>query len=119
MYVKEQFLRSHEMAQKKGPNTPARFISTWMYVREQFLRSHEKRPKYAGPIYFHADVCQRTIFEIARNGTKKVPNTPARFISTRMYVREQFLRSHKMARKKAQIRRPDLFPRGCMWKGIF
>ena len=50
---------------------------------------HEKRPKYAGPIYFHADVCQRTIFEIARNGMKKGINMPARFISARMYTELQ------------------------------
>ena len=43
----------------------------------------------------------------------------ARFISTRKYVREQFLRSHEMARKKAQIRRPDLFQRECISENNF
>ena len=64
-YIREEFLEIASNGTKKGPNTPARFISTRMYVREQILRSHEmaqKRPKYAGPIYFYADVCQKTIF---------------------------------------------------------
>ena len=79
----------------------------------------EKRPKYAGPIYFHADVCQRTIFEIARNGTKKGPNTPAQFISTRIYVREQFLRSHEMAQKRPKYAGPIYFHADVCQKTIF
>ena len=92
MYIREQFLRSHEMAQKR-PKYAGPIFSTQMYVREQFLRLHEmaqQRPKYAGPIYFHADICQRTIFEIAQNGTKKGPNTPARYNFTRMYIERNF-----------------------------
>ena len=55
-------------------------------------KCHEKRPKCAGPIYFHADV----------------------------HISEKnFWRSHQMAQKKAQIRRPDLFPRGCMSENKF
>ena len=92
MYVREQFLEITRNGTKKGPNTPDLFSHGSM-SENNFWRSHEmarKRPKYAGPIYFHADVCQRTIFEIARNGTKKGPNTPARFIFTRMYVERNY-----------------------------
>ena len=40
--------------------------------------------------YIHPHVCQRTIFDLARNGTKKGPNMPARFIFTRIYVERNF-----------------------------
>ena len=107
MYVREQFLRSHEMARKKAQiRRPDLFPRGCMSENNFWDRTkwHEKRPKYAGPIYFHADVWA---------------NTPARFIFTRMHVREQFLRSHEMARKNAQICRPDLFSRGCMSENKF
>ena len=46
----------------------------------------QKRPKFAGPIYFHAEVYLEVILESVRKSNKKGPNLPARFIFPRMYV---------------------------------
>ena len=49
------------------------------HVRDH-TKTQQKRPKFAGPIYFHAHVYLEVIFEIARKRNKKGPNLPARFI---------------------------------------
>ena len=56
------YFRSHEMARKKAPiRRPDLFPCGCMSENNFWDRTkwHEKRPKYAGPIYFHADVCRK------------------------------------------------------------
>ena len=55
------------------------------HFRER-TKIQQKRPKFAGPIYFHAEVYLEVILESVRKSNKKGPNLPARFIFTRMYV---------------------------------
>ena len=47
-----------------------------------------------------------------QNLPKSVPNLPARFISTRMYMRKTF--RTKICQKVSRICRPDLFSRACI-----
>ena len=56
------------------------------HFRER-TKIQQKRPKFAGPIYFHAEVyLEDILLESVRKSNKKGPNLPARFIFTRMYV---------------------------------
>ena len=64
-------------------------------------------------------MCLEVILESARKRNKKGPNLPARFISTRMYIWRSFYRAHENATKKAQICRPDLFPRTCIFRCLY
>ena len=59
------------------------------HFRER-TKIQQKRPKFAGPIYFHAEVYLEVILESVRKSNKK-----------------------------AQICRPDLFPRGSIFEGHF
>ena len=61
-------------------------------VWRSFYRVHEnaKRPKFAGPIYFHVHVYLEVILYSARKRNKKGPNLPAQFISTRKYIWRSF-----------------------------
>ena len=49
------------------------------HFRER-TKIQQKRPKFAGPIYFHAEVYLEVILESVRKSNKKGPNLPARFI---------------------------------------
>ena len=51
----------------------------------------KKRPKSAAPIYFHAQVYPEWVLFSVPKSEKIVQNTPARFISTRMYLGKEFL----------------------------
>ena len=58
-------------------------------IRER-TKIQQKRPKFAGPIYFHAEVYLEVILESVRKSSKKGPNLPARFISTQKYIWRSF-----------------------------
>ena len=59
------------------------------HVKER-TKIQQKRPKFAGPIYFHAEVYLEVILESVRKSNKKGPNLPARFISTQKYILTSF-----------------------------
>ena len=57
------------------------------HIKER-TKIQQKRPKFAGPIYFHAEVYSEVILESVRKSNKKA--LPARFISTRKYIWRSF-----------------------------
>jgi len=55
-----EFSLAYQNQKKIVQNTPARFISTRKYIQSEFCLANQNqkknRSKYAGPIYFHAQV---------------------------------------------------------------
>ena len=78
-------------------------------------KSNKKRPKYAGPIYFHADVYLRDDFRNRPKIQQKRPKYAGPiYFHADVYLRDDSRNRPKIQQKKAQIRRPDLFTCGCI-----
>ena len=70
------------------------YLHADVYLIDDFRdrpKIQQKRPIYAGPIYFQRMYISEMILEIAPKSNKTGPIMPARFISTRMYKERIFM----------------------------
>ena len=90
------FRERTKIQQKRPKFAGPIYFHTEVYLEvilESVRKIHKKRPKFAGPIYFHTEVYLEVSLESVRKSNKKGPNLPAQFISTRMYIQEVILGS--------------------------